>query len=145
MSKKFVRFGSHTIYQSLKKRFRTCRGRKKCSKKPIAELRYTSMTGDKSWSYAYEPASIQRSTVWVFQDEPNPTKVALLQSTSKQMIAWTCRNRSTRTTQNSQFWAVHNHLFGSCFPRNQENQPPKTNHYSYASYWSTILLRCCLL
>ena len=40
---------------------------------------------------------------------------------------WTCRNRTTRRTQNSQFWVVHKHLFASCLLRNQENQPPKTN------------------
>ena len=43
---------------------------------------------------------------------------------------WTCRDRTTRTTQYSEFWVVHNHLFASCFPRNQENQPPKTDHSS---------------
>ena len=40
------------------------------------------MTGDESWIYAYEPESKQQSTVWVFQDEPNPTKVARARSTS---------------------------------------------------------------
>ena len=33
-----------------------------------------------------ELESKQQSTVWVFQDEPNPTKVALARSTSKQMM-----------------------------------------------------------
>ena len=46
---------------------------------------YDIVTG--SWIYAYEPESKQQSTVWVFQDEPNPTKIARTQSTSKQMIA----------------------------------------------------------
>ena len=45
------------------------------------------MTGDESWIYAYESESKQQSTVWVFQDGPNPTKVAGVRSTSKQMIA----------------------------------------------------------
>ncbi|EFN87503.1 hypothetical protein EAI_05529, partial [Harpegnathos saltator] len=40
---------------------------------------YDIVTGDESWIYtsvyAYEPESKQQSTVWVFQDEPNPTKV----------------------------------------------------------------------
>ena len=44
-------------------------------------------TGDESWIYAYEPESRQQSTVWVLQDEPNPSKVARALSTSKQMIA----------------------------------------------------------
>ena len=48
---------------------------------------YHIVTGDELWIYAYEPESKQQSTVWLFQDEPNPIKVARLQSTSKQMIA----------------------------------------------------------
>ena len=48
---------------------------------------YDIVTGDESWIYAYEPESKQQSTVWVFQDEPNPIKVARARSTSKQMIA----------------------------------------------------------
>ena len=35
----------------------------------------------------YEPESKQQSTVWVFQIEPNLTKVARPRSTSEQMIA----------------------------------------------------------
>ena len=42
---------------------------------------------DESWFHAYEPENKQHSTVWVFQDEPNPTKVACVRSTSKEMIA----------------------------------------------------------
>ena len=41
---------------------------------------------------------------------------------------WTCRNRNTKTTHTSQFWVVHNNLFASCLPINQENQTPKTDH-----------------
>ena len=37
---------------------------------------YDIVTSDESWIYAYEPESKQQSTVWVFQDEPNPTKYA---------------------------------------------------------------------
>ena len=48
---------------------------------------YEIVTGDESWIYAYETESKQQSTVWIFQDEPNPTKVASARSTSKQMIA----------------------------------------------------------
>ena len=69
---------------------------------------YDIVTADDSCFYAYKPESKQQSMVWVFQDEPTPTKVARARSTSKQMIAffrknWTCRKRTTRTTQNSQF------------------------------------------
>ena len=48
---------------------------------------YDIVTGDESWIYAYEPESKQQSNVRVFLDEPNPTKIDLTQSTSKQMIA----------------------------------------------------------
>ena len=48
---------------------------------------YDIVTGDESWIYAYEYESKQQSTVSVFQDEPNPTKVAGALSNSKQMIA----------------------------------------------------------
>ena len=48
---------------------------------------YHIVTGDESWIYAYEPESKPKSTVWVFQDEPNPTKVTRARSTSNQIIA----------------------------------------------------------
>ena len=48
---------------------------------------YGILTGDESWIYAYEPESRQQSTVRVFQDEPNPTKVARARGTSKRIIA----------------------------------------------------------
>lgn len=48
---------------------------------------YSIVTGDESWIYAYEPETKQQSTVWVFQDELKPTKVARARSTSKQMVA----------------------------------------------------------
>ena len=48
---------------------------------------YDIVTDEESWIYAYKPESKQQSTVWVFQDEPNPTKVARSRSTSKQIIA----------------------------------------------------------
>ena len=48
---------------------------------------YNIVTGDETWIYAYEPESKQQSTVWVFHDEPNPTKVVRSRSTSKKMIA----------------------------------------------------------
>ena len=48
---------------------------------------YEIVTSDESCICAYEPESKQQSTVWVFQDEPNPTKVVRTRSTSNQMIA----------------------------------------------------------
>ena len=49
---------------------------------------YHIVTGDESSVYAYEPESKQQSTVRVFQDEPNPTKVVRARITSKQMFAY---------------------------------------------------------
>ena len=48
---------------------------------------YNIYTGNEFWIYACEPETKQQSTVWVFQDEPNPTKVVRGRSTSKQMVA----------------------------------------------------------
>ena len=86
--KKFICVGSHTICQSLRKRLVSI-DRKKCSKNTIAVLWNTSMT---SWQVMNRGFTRkQQSTVWVFQDEPNPIKVARPRSTSKQMIACFCR------------------------------------------------------
>lgn len=48
---------------------------------------YKIISGDESWIYAYDPDSKQQSTIWVFQDEPKPTKVIRSRSTSKKMVA----------------------------------------------------------
>lgn len=48
---------------------------------------YDIVSGDESWIYAYDPDSKQQSTVWVFQDEPKPTKVVRSRSTVKKMVA----------------------------------------------------------
>ena len=48
---------------------------------------YKSVTGDKSWVYVYWPETKQQSTVWVFEDKPNPMKVVRGGSTSEQMVA----------------------------------------------------------
>ena len=39
-------------------------------------------------NHGFTPENKQQSTVWVFRDDPNLTKVAGTRSTSKQMIAW---------------------------------------------------------
>jgi len=66
---------------------------------------YSIVTGDETWIYAYEPESKQQLTVrvWVFQDEPNPTKVVCARSVAKQMACffrknWTCGNGTTGAT-----------------------------------------------
>ena len=93
---------------------------------------YVIVTGHESWIYEYEPESKQQSSVWVFQDEPNQQKLLVHKALHRLFFRknWTCRNRTTRTTQNSLFWVLRYHLFASCLPRNQKNQPPKMNHSS---------------
>ena len=44
---------------------------------------YDIVTGDESWIYAYEPESKQHSTVWVFQDEPNPSRTKHFQTNDR--------------------------------------------------------------
>ena len=61
---------------------------------------YGIVTGDETWIYAYENESKQQSTVLVFQDEPNLAKADDRLFFRKN---WTCRNRTARTTQNTQF------------------------------------------
>ncbi|GBP34364.1 hypothetical protein EVAR_7416_1 [Eumeta japonica] len=43
----------------------------------------TTVFSDESWIYTYNPESKQQSTVWVFQDEPNPTKEIRAKNTLK--------------------------------------------------------------
>ena len=47
-----------------------------------------SVSGDETWIHSYEPETKQQSTVWVFPNEPNLTKVVRSQSTSKKIIAY---------------------------------------------------------
>jgi [histone H3]-lysine36 N-dimethyltransferase SETMAR len=46
------------------------------------------ITGDETWIYAYDPETKQQWTVWVFEDEPPPTKVTRQRSVAKQMVAF---------------------------------------------------------
>ena len=87
---------------------------------------YKILTGDKSWIYVYEQESKQQSTVWVFQDEPNPTKVVRVRSTWKQMVA--CFFGKTgdvttvplvqRRTVNFEWYTT---MFWRCLKRNGKN------------------------
>ncbi|XP_040582119.1 uncharacterized protein [Lepeophtheirus salmonis] len=49
---------------------------------------YKIVIGDESWIYAYDSEMKQQPTMWVFEDEPNPTKVGGGRSTWKEMVAW---------------------------------------------------------
>jgi len=64
-----------------------CKEMRKKFKLGTAKSVYNIVTGDETWIYSYDPETKQQSTVWVFPDEPNPTKVVRPQSTSKKMIA----------------------------------------------------------
>lgn len=66
--------------------------------------RYDIVTDEESRINASDPESKQQSAVWVFQEEPNPTKKKL---------------KKRKTVR-----VVHNHLFASYLSRNQESQPP---------------------
>ena len=89
VSKKFYCVGLHTICQSLTKKTRVDWSKEILQKldRGASKHVYDILTGDESWIYAYERESRQQSTVWLFQDEPNPTKLTRTRSTSKQMIA----------------------------------------------------------
>ena len=52
-----------------------------------AKLIHNIFTCDETWVYSYEPEAKQQSTVWVFPDEPNSTKIVRSRSTSNEMIA----------------------------------------------------------
>lgn len=58
--------------------------------------------------------------VWVFHDEWNSIKVFRGLRPSKVMVtcySWKNCTCTTRRTQNSQFWAIHKHLYGSCLQK----------------------------
>ncbi|XP_015599901.1 histone-lysine N-methyltransferase SETMAR-like [Cephus cinctus] len=78
----------HNLTNAQKKaRVDWCKGMLKKYGQGASKVVYNIYTGDESWIYAYEPETKQQSTVWVFQDEPNPTKIVRGRSTSKQMVA----------------------------------------------------------
>jgi [histone H3]-lysine36 N-dimethyltransferase SETMAR len=56
------------------------------------------VTGDETWIYSYDPETKQQSTVWVFEEEPPPTKVVRDRSTSKQMVAVFFRRQGSLAT-----------------------------------------------
>ena len=65
---------------------------KKCWKNATAVLQKTLLRSSELTNhgnvYAYEPKTKQQSTVWVFEDEPNPTKVVRGRSSSKQVACF---------------------------------------------------------
>ena len=82
------RWISHNLTE-LKNRL-VLNGAKKCSRNSteVGQIWSTTLvTGVETWIYSYEPESKQQSTVWVFQNEPKPTKVVHSRSAAKQTIA----------------------------------------------------------
>lgn len=78
----------HNLTEAQKKaRVNWCKEMLKKYNRGASKDVYKIVTGDESWIYAYEPETKQQSTVWVFQSEPNPTKVVRARSTLKQMVA----------------------------------------------------------
>ena len=65
--------GTHTICQSLKKRAQVDWSKEMLQKYDSGASKHVY---DMVLLNTYEPENKQQSTVWMFQDEPNPTKVA---------------------------------------------------------------------
>ena len=70
-------------------------------------------TGDESWICAYEPETKQQSNVWIFEPEPNPTKVVCGKITSDQVACffWKTGHLATvplenRRTVNSEWYTT---------------------------------------
>ena len=138
--KKFVRVGSHIFCQSFKKG--SCRLVERNAPKIRSRYFETHLWHRDRWMNrgftrmspkinssrlygCFELSHIQQK---LLPHEALPSKWSPVFSEKLDMS-----HRTTRTTQNSQFWVVHNHLFASCLPRNQENQPLKTYHSSFLS------------
>ncbi|GBP84571.1 hypothetical protein EVAR_64601_1 [Eumeta japonica] len=51
-----------------------------------SKIVYNINKDDESWIHGYDPETKQQSTVRVFQDEPNPTKVIRVKSTLKTIL-----------------------------------------------------------
>ncbi|GBP51604.1 hypothetical protein EVAR_42788_1 [Eumeta japonica] len=56
-------------------------------KKGASKLVWDIVTGDETWIYCYDPKIKQQSIVWVYRDEPKPTKVAHERISTKRTIA----------------------------------------------------------
>ena len=120
LSKKFIRVGSHTICQSLQKSLVSI-DRKKYSKNTIVVLQNRSMT---SWQVIHRgftrmSPKVNSSRLYgCFKMSQIQQKLLAHEAFPSKWspVFWkngTCCNRTTRTTQNSQFWVVHNHI---CLP-----------------------------
>ena len=64
-----------------------------CGKQPLVKYdgvaskdRFNIVTADESCSCAYEPETKQQCSVWVFEPEPNRTKIVCGKITSRQMV-----------------------------------------------------------
>ncbi|GBP29383.1 hypothetical protein EVAR_22755_1 [Eumeta japonica] len=64
-------------------------------KKGASHLVRVIVTGDETWIYCYEPKIKQQLIIWVYRDEPKPTKEA---QTPRRALAsrWTCDSIEAR-------------------------------------------------
>ena len=92
---------------------------------------YKIVTGDESWLYTYEAETKQQSTVWVFEDEPNPTVVALGKITSKQMMAcFFCKTDHVATVPLEHRRTVNSEWYTTiCLPKPSEKFESRTRKH----------------
>lgn len=82
------RWTPHTLTKDQKEaRVEWCKKLLKKYNRGDSKTVYNIYTSEESWIYAYDPETKHQSTVWVFQNEPNSTKVTCAKSTFKQMVA----------------------------------------------------------
>lgn len=88
VTKLCARWIPHNLTDGQKKnRVKWCKEMLKKFNQGSSNLIYNIVTGDETWIYSYEPETKRQSVVWVFQNEPKPTKVVRSRSVSKKMIA----------------------------------------------------------
>ncbi|GBP41510.1 hypothetical protein EVAR_24429_1 [Eumeta japonica] len=56
-------------------------------KEGASNLVWDIVTGDETWIYCYDLKTKQQSTVWVYRDEPKPTKVARERSSDNTIVS----------------------------------------------------------
>lgn len=82
--KTYVRIGFLIIWQMVKTRLELISARKLWKNTIVLHL--VIYTGHECWIFAYEPETKKQLTMWVFQKEPNLTKVVHARSPSKQTV-----------------------------------------------------------
>lgn len=79
-----ARWIPHNLTEVQKKaRVKWCKEMLKKFNRGASKSVYNIVTGDETWIYSYKPENKRQSAVWVFRDEPKPTKVVRSRSTTK--------------------------------------------------------------